>query len=170
MGTFAVQIAKALGAEVTGVCSTTNVELVRSLGADHVIDYTQEDFAGTGQRYDLVLQVAGNRSPSELQDARSPRAGRCVLRAAASRADASSEPVGRIVKAARAVTVREPEAWPSFIDEAEARKTFWFLKELVEVGQGHAGDRHGRTRSTEVPEAIGYLEDWHARGKVVVTI
>jgi NADPH:quinone reductase-like Zn-dependent oxidoreductase len=66
-GSFAVQIAKAYGAEVTGVCSTTKVDLVRALGADHVIDYTVEDVAGSGQRYDLIIDIAGNRTLSSLR-------------------------------------------------------------------------------------------------------
>jgi len=73
VGTFAVQIAKALGAEVTGVCSTRNVELVRSLGADHVVDYTREDFIGGEQRYDLIFQLAGTRSPLECRRALTPK-------------------------------------------------------------------------------------------------
>src|SRR5207253_3782766 len=69
VGTFAVQIAKAFGAHVTGVCSTTKVDLVRSIGADDVIDYTRDDFAETGERYDVVLDIAGNRSVSHLRRA-----------------------------------------------------------------------------------------------------
>ena len=77
MGTFAVQIAKCFGAEVTGVCSTSNVDLVRSLGADHVIDYTQEDFTQSGQRYDLIFEIAGTRSPSDCRRALTPGGRSC---------------------------------------------------------------------------------------------
>ena len=75
---FAVQIAKSFGADVTGVCSTTKVDMVRSLGADHVIDYTREDFTRSGQRYDLILDMGGNRSLSQLRRALTPR-GTLVL-------------------------------------------------------------------------------------------
>src|SRR5215213_6486302 len=78
VGTFAVQMAKALGAEVTGVCSTRNVEFVGSIGADHVVDYTREDYAGNGQRYDVVFQLAGTRSPSDCKRALTP-SGTLVL-------------------------------------------------------------------------------------------
>jgi NADPH:quinone reductase-like Zn-dependent oxidoreductase len=78
VGSFAVQIAKAFGAEVTGVCSTKSVDMVRSIGADHVIDYTQQDFTRTGQRYDLILEMAGNRSLSDLRRALTPK-GTLVL-------------------------------------------------------------------------------------------
>ena len=74
VGTFAVQIAQALGAEVTGVCSTRNIDIARSLGADHVIDYTQEDFTRGGQRYDLMLDVAGSRSWSDCRRVLNPKA------------------------------------------------------------------------------------------------
>ena len=72
VGTFAVQIAKALGAEVTGVCSTANVQMVGSIGADHVIDYTKEDYTRTGQRYDLLVDIAGNRTLAECRRALAP--------------------------------------------------------------------------------------------------
>jgi NADPH:quinone reductase-like Zn-dependent oxidoreductase len=73
VGSFAVQLAKAFGADVTGVCSTKSVEMVRSIGTDHVIDYTQEDFTRTGQRYDVILEMAGNRSLSDLRRALTPK-------------------------------------------------------------------------------------------------
>jgi NADPH:quinone reductase-like Zn-dependent oxidoreductase len=78
VGSFAVQLAKAFGADVTGVCSTKSVDMVRSIGADHVIDYTQEDFTRTGQRYDLILEMAGNRSLADLRRALTPK-GTLVL-------------------------------------------------------------------------------------------
>ena len=77
VGTFAVQIAKHLGAEVTGVCSTRNIEMVRSIGADHVIDYTKEDFVSLPERYDAILENVGNKSPSELQSMLNPK-GRSI--------------------------------------------------------------------------------------------
>ena len=78
VGSYAVQLAKAFGAEVTGVCSTKSLDLVRSIGADHVIDYTQQDFTRTGQRYDLILEMAGNRSLTDLRRALTPK-GTLVL-------------------------------------------------------------------------------------------
>ena len=108
VGTFAVQIAKAFGAHVTGVCSTTKVDLVRSIGADDVIDYTKDDFAGTGRRYDLILDIAGRRSVSHLRRGpRSPRNSRL-------RGRRGRRPVVRRyrppARGADAVAVREPEA------------------------------------------------------------
>ena len=78
VGTFAVQLAKAFGAQVTGVCSTTKTDLVRSIGADHVIDYTREDFADGKQRYDMILDIAGNPSLSRLRRALAPTGTRVI--------------------------------------------------------------------------------------------
>ena len=98
VGTFAVQLAKLFGAEVTGVSSSRNLELVRSLGADNVIDYTREDFAGNGRRYDLIFQLAGTRSPSDCRRALSPK-GRLILSSGESDGRWVG-PMDRIVKAA----------------------------------------------------------------------
>ena len=97
VGTFAVQIAKCFGAEVTGVCSTRNVDLVRSIGADHVIDYTQEDFLQSGLRYDLILQIAGTHSPSDSRRALTSK-GTLLLISGDSDGNWIG-PVGRVIKA-----------------------------------------------------------------------
>jgi NADPH:quinone reductase-like Zn-dependent oxidoreductase len=165
VGTFAVQIAKYFGAEVTGVCSTRNVELVRSLGADHVVDYTQEDFARSGQRYDLIFQLAGTRSPSDC---------RRVLTSKGTLVQISGDsdgrwlgPVDRIIKA----LVLSPfvsQKVASFTVEPN-RDDLRFLKQLLEAGK--LTPVIDRTYPlAEVPEAIRYLEEGHARGKVVITV
>jgi NADPH:quinone reductase-like Zn-dependent oxidoreductase len=165
VGTFAVQLAKSFGAEVTGVSSTRNLELVRSLGADHVIDYTREDLTRNGQRYDLVFQLAGTRSPSDLRRALTPT-GTLVLSSGESDGRWIG-PLGRVIKAAAlSPFVRQRlgtfEAKPSR-DDLQA------LKELVESGE--ASPVIDRTYPLiETPEAIRYLEKGHARGKVVVTV
>jgi NADPH:quinone reductase-like Zn-dependent oxidoreductase len=165
VGTFAVQIAKSFGADVTGVCSTRNVEMVRSLGADHVIDYTQEDFAQSGQKYDLIFQLAGTRSPSECRRALTPK-GTLVL----SSGESSGRwigPVDRIIKA----VVLSPfvgQKLGSFLAKPNS-DDLQFLKELIEAGK--VTPVIDRTYPlSETPEAIRYLEEGHARGKVVVTV
>jgi NADPH:quinone reductase-like Zn-dependent oxidoreductase len=165
VGTFAVQIAKALGAEVTGVCSTRNVELVRSLGADHVIDYTQEDFARNGQNYDLIFQLAGTRSPSECRRALTPEG--TLVQISGESDGRWIGPVDRIVKA----LVLSPfvsQKMASFTVEPN-REDLRFLKQLIEDGK--LTPVIDRTYPlSEVPEAIRYLENGHARGKVVITV
>jgi NADPH:quinone reductase-like Zn-dependent oxidoreductase len=165
VGTFAVQIAKSLGAEVTGICSTRNVDTVRSLGADHVIDYTREDFALGGQRYDLVFQLGGTRPPSDSRRVLTPN-GTLLL--------SSGESSGRIlgplgpVFRARALSPFVSQRLLSFTvrpNTADLER----LKELIEAGDvSPVIDRSYPLR--EVPQAIGYLEQGHARGKVVVEI
>jgi NADPH:quinone reductase-like Zn-dependent oxidoreductase len=164
VGTFAVQIAKkSFDAEVTGVCSTRNVELVRSLGADHVIDYTREDFTRSGQKYDLIFQLAGTRSPSEC---------RRVLTSKGTLVQISGDsdgrwigPLDRIIKA----LVLSP-----FVDQKMASFTvkpnkadLQFLEQLIEAGNLTPVIDRAYSLS-ETPEAIRYLENGHARGKVVI--
>jgi NADPH:quinone reductase-like Zn-dependent oxidoreductase len=165
IGTFAVQIAKSLGAEVTGVCSTRNVELVRSIGADHVIDYTKEDFTQKDQRYDFILDNVANHSLSDLRRALTPTG---TLVPNGGRFDnhwfASG---GRVIRAhllSRLVsqTLRPFLVSPKFEDLV-------VLKELVEAGKlAPVIDRTFPLAG--VPEAIRYLEAGHARGKVVVVV
>jgi NADPH:quinone reductase-like Zn-dependent oxidoreductase len=165
VGTFAVQLAKVLGAEVTGVCSTTNVDLVRSLGADHVIDYTQDDFTRGEERYDLILQVAGTSSPSDCRRALTPN-GTLVLISGESD-DRWIGPVDRIVKA----LLLSPFVSQRMVNFTVApnQEDLQALKELIEAGK--VTPVIDRTYSlSEAPEGIRYLEEGHARGKVVITV
>jgi NADPH:quinone reductase-like Zn-dependent oxidoreductase len=163
VGTFAVQLAKWLGANVTGVCSTKNVEMVRSLGADCVIDYTREDFTKNGQRYDVLLDNVGNRPLSAMRRVLTPR-GRCVMVGAP--------------KEMWAVAIRllKAFAWPPFL-----RQKFTFfvarmnqddltlLGELMTTGKvTPVIDR--RYPLSETADAIAYVEEGHARAKVIITL
>ena len=165
VGTFAVQIAKYFDAEVTGVCSARNVDMVRSLGADHVIDYTQEDFTQRGQKYDLIFQLAGTRPPSECRRALTSK-GTLILSSGESDGRWIG-PVGRIIKA----LVLSPfvsEKMASFTVKPN-KEDLRFLKQLIEAGT--LTPVIDRTYSlSEIPEAIRYLEEGHARGKVVITV
>ncbi len=164
VGTFAVQLAKAFGAEVTGVCSTRNVALVRSLGADHVIDYTREDFTQGTRRYDLILQLAGMQPPSECRRALTPE-GTLALSSGDSRGRWIG-PLGRIIKAA-ALSPFVSQKLGSF--EAKSnRDDLRFLTELIESGK--VTPVIDRTYPLcETADAIRYLETGRARGKVVIT-
>jgi len=164
VGTFAVQIAKTLGARVTGVCSTRNLEMVRSLGADQVVDYTKEDFTKSGRRYDLIVDTVGNRSLSECRRALTPR-GIYVMVGGQS---------GR---------------WIAPLDRMLSAKVFsWFVSQRMVMIMAHQdkGDlgllrdlmRAGKVKPvvdrtyplSQVPEAMRYLETGHARGKVVIVV
>jgi NADPH:quinone reductase-like Zn-dependent oxidoreductase len=165
VGTFAVQIAKALGAEVTGVCSTRNVELVRSLGADHVVDYTQEDFTRGGRQYHVVLDVVGSRSFRDCRRALEPAATVVVI-------GGSKEPpvLGplRHVLAMRLAGIRSGRRVVFFVAKPN-NADLAILTELIQSGQVKPViDR--RYELAEAAEGFRYLAEGHARGKIVVTL
>jgi NADPH:quinone reductase-like Zn-dependent oxidoreductase len=165
VGTYAVQLAKAFGAQVTGVCTTTKVDMVRSIGADHVIDHTRADFAEGGQRYDMILDVGGNSSLSRLRRALTPK-GTLVI--------AGGETDGRWLggsdRQIRALLLSRfvGQKLGTFISR-ENHEDMIVLKELIEAGK--VTPVIDRTYAlSEVPEAIRYLEQGHARGKLAITL
>lgn len=161
VGTFAVQIAKSHGAEVTGVCSAEKADLVRSVGADHVIDYSREDFAGGGRRYDLILDAGGYRSIRDCRRALRPD-GTYVFVGGANRRLFEAMLLGPVLSAVDGRTMRSLMAEPD-------RDDLLAVGELIEAGEvTPAIDR--RFPLEAVPEAIRYLESGQARGKVVVTV
>ncbi|HSC26615.1 MAG TPA: NAD(P)-dependent alcohol dehydrogenase [Vicinamibacterales bacterium] len=164
VGTFAVQIAKSFGADVTGVCSTRNVDMVRSLGAQRVIDYTQEDFTRSGQRYDLILDMAGTHSLMACRRALTPRGTYVVVGAPSGRWFTGPD---RFLRAL-VLSVFVSQRMVPFVTSA-TREDLLALKDLIEAGTlKPVIDRSYDL--TEVPEAIAYLEQGHARGKVVITV
>jgi NADPH:quinone reductase-like Zn-dependent oxidoreductase len=165
VGTFAVQLAMVFGAEVTGVCSTTKVELVQSIGADHVIDYTREDFADGRGRYDVILDIAGNRSLSHLRRALTPKGTLVIVGGEGGGKWFGGN--GRQLKAlVLSPFVRQKlGTWIS----TERAEDLQVLRELLETGKvTPVGDR--TFALSEVPEAIRYLREGRARGKVVITV
>jgi NADPH:quinone reductase-like Zn-dependent oxidoreductase len=161
VGTFAVQLAKAFGARVTAVCSTRNVDMIRAIGADHVIDYTQEDFTKNGQRYDLILAVNGYQSISDYQRALSP-AGMYVMSGGSGAQMSQAMLLGPWISMTGSKKMGNLLAKPN-------QKDLVFVKELLEAGKVvPVIDR--RYTLSEVPEAIRYLEEGHAKGKVVITL
>jgi NADPH:quinone reductase-like Zn-dependent oxidoreductase len=167
VGTFAVQIAKAFGAEVTGVCRTRNVDLVRSLGADHVIDYTREDFAAAGQRYDLVFDLVANRSLTDLRRALTPR-GTLVLSGGGNSTGGSL--IGPMALGIKAMAVSRLVGQRLVqLTERPSTANLAALRELIESGK--VTPVIDRTYPlSDVPEAIRYVEVEHARAKVVITV
>lgn len=164
VGTFAVQIASAFGAHVTGVCSTRNVELVRSIGADRVVDYTREDFTRDEERYDLVLDTIGNRS---LFDCRRVMAPDGVFLMVGGPDGRWLGPLASMLR----TRLASPFVSQKVVSHTARRSVedLRFLTRLLEAGAiVPVIDRRYQLR--EVPEAIRYLEEGHARGKVVVTV
>jgi NADPH:quinone reductase-like Zn-dependent oxidoreductase len=155
IGTFAVQIAKSFGAEVTGVTSTRNIDLVRSLGADHVVDYTTTDFTRSGARYDLILDTVGNRSVPDLSRALVEGGKAAVV---------GFTSVAKLM----GVSLRGGKDF-AMVSAHVAANDLEFLSELIEAGKVRPEiDR--RYPFAEIPAAIAYLEQGHARGKVVAGV
>jgi NADPH:quinone reductase-like Zn-dependent oxidoreductase len=161
VGTFAVQLAKSFGAEVTAVCSTRNVDIMRSLGADHVIDYTREDFTQNGEQYDLILAANGNRSISEYKRALRPN-GTYVMTGGSEKQMFQAMLLGPWFSMTGTKKMGNVMAKPNTRD-------LGFVKELLEEGLVITViDRLYPLRETA--EALRYLEAGHARGKVVITV
>jgi NADPH:quinone reductase-like Zn-dependent oxidoreductase len=165
VGTFAVQLAKSFGAEVTGVCSTRNVDLVRSLGADRVVDYTQEDFTLRGERHDLMLDIAGSRSFSDFRRALTPEA--IVVLVGGPMTYRGHGPPPHLIGTFLASRGRSQTV--TFFVAKITTEDLAFLRELLEAGKvTPVIDR--RYELSEAPDALRYLGEGHARGKVVITV
>jgi NADPH:quinone reductase-like Zn-dependent oxidoreductase len=165
VGTYAVQIAKAFGAQVTGVCSTKKVEMVRSIGADHVIDYTREDFAEGDQRYDLILDIGGNSSLSRLRRALASRGTLVIVGG-----EGGGRWFGGTDRQLRAMMLSPfvGQKLGTFVNK-ENHEDMLVLKELIESGK--LTPVIDRTYPlSAVPEAIRYLQEGHARGKLVISV
>jgi NADPH:quinone reductase-like Zn-dependent oxidoreductase len=165
VGTYAVQIAKAFGARVTGVCSTAKTDMVRSIGVDHVIDYTREDFAEAEQRYDLILDIGGNSSLARLRHTLTPEGTLVIVGG-----EGGGRWLGGTDRQLRAMMLSPfvGQKLGTFINK-ENHEDLIVLKELIESGK--VTPVIDRTYPlAEVPEAIRYLEEGHARGKVVISV
>lgn len=164
VGTFAVQIAKAIGAEVTGVCSTTNVDLVRGIGADHVVDYTREDFTHAGRHYDVILDNVGNHTLAGCRRALTPTGILIPNSMGGNRWFAS---IGRVLTALATSPFLRQNLRPFFSMPKKA--DLLALIELVEDGKvAPVIDRTSPLDAT--PQAIAHLGKGHARGKVILTV
>jgi NADPH:quinone reductase-like Zn-dependent oxidoreductase len=165
VGTFAVQIAKAFGARVTGVCSTAKVDLVRSIGADHVIDYTRDDFANGDQHYDVILDIGGNAKLARLRRALAPEGTLVIVGG-----EGGGPWFGGVDRQLRATMMSAfvHQKLTTFINN-ENYEDLIVLKELIESGK--VTPVIDRTYPlAEAPEAIRYLQEGHVRGKVVITV
>lgn len=164
VGTFAVQIAKSFGAEVTGVCSTRNVELVRSIGADHVIDYTREDYTEKEQQYDLIVDMVGNHSLLANRRALSPDGTLVMV------GGSYGEWLGPLMRPLAAILL-SPFVGQNFVGLLARIKPedLSVLRDLMQAGEvTPVIDRSYRL--SEVPAAIGYSEEGHARGKIIIDL
>ena len=167
VGTFAVQIAKSFGADVTGVCSTRNVDLVRSLGADHVIDYTKEDFAKGAERYDVILDNVPNHSLSECRHILNPKGKYVMIGGGGPNDSRWIGPFGRVIHALLVSPFISQEMGMMMADANQ--KDLAVLADMMQSGK--VKPVIDRTyKLSEVPQAIRYLEEGHARGKVIISV
>src|SRR5256885_2356542 len=167
VGTFAVQIAKSFGADVTGVCSTRNADLVRSLGADHVIDYTEEDFSKGAERYDVILDNVANHSLSECRRVLNLDGKYVLIGGGGPNDNPWVGPFGRVIKAMVLSPFMNQKMGMMMADANHNDLTI--LADMMQSGKLKAViDR--TYKLSEVPEAIRYVEEGHARGKVVITV
>jgi NADPH:quinone reductase-like Zn-dependent oxidoreductase len=165
VGTFAVQLAKAFGAEVTGVCRTHNLELVRSLGADHVVDYTREDFTRSGRRYDLLLDMAGSRSWSDCRRVLGRDA--TLVLVGGPKTSRWFGPLSHVASV-RLASLRATQKVVFFVANFN-RADILVLQELLEAGKvTPVIDR--RYELSELPAALTYLGEGHARAKVAILV
>jgi NADPH:quinone reductase-like Zn-dependent oxidoreductase len=165
VGTFAVQIAKSLGAVVTGVCSATKMDLVQSLGADHVVDYARDDFAERGHHYDVIIDTGGHSSLSHLRRALTPKGTLVIVGA-----ETKGRWFGGFDRSIRAMLLSRfvNQQLVAFVNSENAQDLI-AITELIETGQ--VTSVVDRTYPlSEAPKALHYLEEGHARGKVAITI
>ena len=169
VGTFAVQIAKSFGAEVTAVCGTRNVDLVRSIGADHLIDYIKEDFTKSDQRYDVIFDNVCNHSFTERRHVLNPK-GICVLAGMGGAGVKGGEAIGRIASnifTARALSSFTDQKFAQYMTKM-SKDDLIMLGELIQAGKVKPViDR--RYKLSEAREALRYLNEGHARGKIIIT-
>ena len=170
VGTFAVQIAKSLGAEVTAVCSTRNVDLVRSIGADHVIDYTKEDFTKSDQRYDVIFDNVCNHSFFERRRVLTPK-GICVLAGIGGAGVKEGQALGRIAGnlfTARGLSLFVDQKFAQYMTKM-SKQDLIMLGDLIQTGKLRPVIE--RTyKLSDAPEALRHLDGGHARGKVIITV
>ena len=170
VGTFAVQIAKSLGAEVTAVCSTRNVDLVRSIGADHVIDYTKEDFTKSDQRYDVIFDNVANHSFAERRRVLTPK-GICVLAGMGGAGVKEGEAMGRIAGnlfLARGLSSFTDQKFAQYMTKM-SKDDLIMLGDLVQTGKVRPVIER-TCKLSDAPEAFRIFDQGHARGKVVITV
>lgn len=168
VGTFAVQLAKSFGADVTGVCSTRNIELVQSLGADHVIDYTKQDFTQGDQKYDVILDNVANHSLSECRRVLTSNGIYVMIGGGGANEQGFLGALGKALNAA--VYSRFVKQKMGMMMAQPSTQDLTLLAEMVQSGKLKTVIDRTYKSLSEVPDAIRYLEQGHARGKVVITV